>query len=243
MDSYFASVEQQANPFFRHRPVGVCAYLHQNGCIIASSIEAKKIGIKTGCRVFAAKKIDPNIILVENDPNKYRSVTKRIFQILTEYSLDFEPYSIDEGFLDLTGWAADFNQAQQIAVKIRSRIKAEIGSWLRCSIGLSFTKFLAKFASDTAEPDELIIIQNKFQADQLFKKSLLTDLWGINFRLEKRLNGLGIKTISDLQTCSPEKLLLFLGRPGYFLWAKVNGLATESLKTPSELLRGHLKTN
>ena len=68
MNSYFASVEQQANPFFRGKPVGVCAYLSNNGCIIASSIEAKKVGIKTGCRVFEAKKLYPKVILIENNP-------------------------------------------------------------------------------------------------------------------------------------------------------------------------------
>src|SRR3989344_7789183 len=102
MNSYFASVEQQANPFFRGKPLAVCAYLSPKGCILASSMEAKKLGIKTGMRVYDAQKIYPNLIVLENEPAKYRSVTEKIFRILSEYTDRMEPYSIDEAFLDLT---------------------------------------------------------------------------------------------------------------------------------------------
>ena len=236
MNSYFASVEQQANPFFRNKPVGVCAYLSNNGCIIASSIEAKKVGIKTGCRVFEAKKLYPGVILIENDPDKYRTVTRKFFNILTSYSSDFEPYSIDEGFLDLTGYVKDFNQAGEIADNIRLRIKEEIGEWIKCSMGLSFTKFLAKFASDVTGVDSLLVIEDRAQLDKLFSNRSLTDVWGINFRLASRLNNLGIKTILDLKNYPLENLILALGKYGYFLWARVNGLEVDNLKGQEELL-------
>ena len=236
MNSYFASVEQQANPLFRNKPVGVCAYLSNNGCIIASSIEAKKVGIKTGCRVFEAKKLYPGVILIENDPDKYRTVTRKFFNILTSYSSDFEPYSIDEGFLDLTGYVKDFNQAGEIADNIRLRIKQEIGEWIKCSMGLSFTKFLAKFASDVTGVDSLLVIEDRAQLDKLFSNRSLTDVWGINFRLASRLNNLGIKTILDLKNYPLENLILALGKYGYFLWARVNGLEVDNLKGQEELL-------
>ena len=90
MNSYFASVEQQANPLLRGKPVGVCAYLPKtaagDGCIIASSIEAKRVGVTTGMRISDARRIYPNVILVQNDPAKYRSTTERIFAILAGYS-------------------------------------------------------------------------------------------------------------------------------------------------------------
>src|SRR3989338_11450 len=117
MNSYFASVEQQANPFFRGKPVGVCAYLSPNGCIIASSIEAKKLGIKTGMRVREAQTIYPKIILEENEPAKYRSVTEKIFSILSQYTDRMEPYSIDEAFLDLTGWTHQYGHCERNVVK------------------------------------------------------------------------------------------------------------------------------
>lgn len=236
MNSYFASVEQQANPLFRGKPVGVCAYLSENGCIIASSVEAKKVGIKTGCRVKDAKELYPKVILIENDPNKYRTVTRKLFRIMISYSNDFEPYSIDEAFLDLTGQVTDFNQAEKIALEIRQRIKQEIGSWLRCSIGISYTKFLAKFCSDIVAVDQTKIFRNSDSFEELYKDTQLIDAWGINYRLEKRLNVLGIYSLLDLKNYSSLNLLQVFGKPGYFLWAKVNGIETEHLKDEEELL-------
>jgi len=70
MNSYFASVEQQANPFLRGKALGVCAYLHEYGCVIAASIEAKARGMKVGMRVKDARAIIPDAVFVENDPAK-----------------------------------------------------------------------------------------------------------------------------------------------------------------------------
>ncbi|MDP2586683.1 MAG: DNA polymerase IV, partial [Candidatus Komeilibacteria bacterium] len=224
MNSYFASVEQQANPLLRGKPVGVCAYLAKNGCILASSIEAKKLGIKTGCRVFEAKKICPKVILLENDPNKYRAVTRRFFKIMQEYGGNFEPYSIDEAFLDLSVVTADFNQALKIAAAIRQRIKTEVGCWLKCAIGLSFTRFLAKFASDTAGVDNTKIIALADDLDRAYHGYKLIDVWGIGPAIGRRLNLLGITTIFQLRRFPVENLMRALGKQGYYLWHKVNGL-------------------
>jgi DNA polymerase IV len=234
MNSYFASVEQQANPFFRNKPVGVCAYLSKNGCIIASSIEAKKVGIKTGCRVSEAQKLYPKVILVENDPNKYRSVTKKIFGLLAEYTDELEPYSIDEAFLNLTGWVKDFFQAERLAGQIRLRIKQEIGDWLKCSIGISYTKFLAKLCSDLAEADQTKVFTPSDGFNCLYQGLKLTDIWGINKRLEIRLNNLGIFSLIDLQNYPVANLIQIFGRNGYWLWSRINGFEVDHLNSKSE---------
>ena len=100
MNSYFATVEQQANPHLRGRPIGVCEHL--GGIIIAPSIEAKKLGIKTATPVWEARKICPDIVLLKVDPPKVRSVTERFLKIFSEYTDIVERYSIDEAFLDIT---------------------------------------------------------------------------------------------------------------------------------------------
>ncbi len=235
MNSYFASVEQQANPFLRGKPVAICAYLSANGCIIASSVEAKKLGVKVGLRVKEAKAICLDIILLENDPDKYRAVTRKVFEIMSAYSARFEPYSIDEAFLDLTGYVGDFIQAEKIAEQIRQRIKKEIGEWLKCSIGISFTKFLAKFASDFAGVDQNVIISSLEQLETIYGQHQLTDLWGIGKKLEKRLGALGIYSISDLKNYPVQNLIQVFGKQGYFLWARVNGLEIDQFKDKSDL--------
>jgi len=241
MNSYFASVEQQANPHFRHRPLGVCAYLSKNGCIIAASKEAKALGVGTGAIVWEARKLIPQIKLVECDPIKYRHVTQGIFSIFKDYTSLVEPYSIDEAFLDLTGHAKNFNSAKKIAREIKARIRSEIGEWLTCSVGVSFTRFLAKVASELKKPDGLTLVEPR-DIPGLYDKLNLTDVWGINFRMAARLNRLGILTLRDLYDYPVTNLLQSMGRPGYYLWAKIRGeeieeVDPEAQKTPKSI--GH----
>lgn len=241
MNSYFASVEQQANPFLRGRAVGVCSYLSPGGCIIASSVEAKAKGIKTGCRVNEAKILDPKIVLVENEPAKYRSTTEKIFAILGSYSGTVEPYSIDEAFVDLSGWVESFEKALCLAKKIQIRIKAEVGDWLDCSVGISWTKFLAKFAGDIAPKKSVLLIDGKNKLSELLYGRSLCDAWGINVRTEARLNLLGIKNLLDLKNYSQDKIRHSLGRYGYYLWANVNGLEISKVNegSPAPKSIGH----
>ncbi len=233
MNSYFASVEQQANPFLRGKPVGVCAYLSENGCIIASSIEAKKVGIKTGCRVRDARQLYPKVILIQNDPAKYRSTTEKIFTILKRYTNDVEPYSIDEAFLDLTGHVSGLSEAGRLASRIQHEITTEVGEWLRSSIGLSFTRFLAKLASDYTGPQSVLPLSRDDLFD-FYERISLTDIWGINHRLEARLNALGIFTPGQLYRYPVANLLQSLGKPGYYLWANLHGLELGGVQQPTE---------
>jgi DNA polymerase-4 len=241
MNSYFASVEQQANPFLRGRPVGVCAYLSPGGCIIASSMEAKAKGIKTGCTVREALKLEPNVVLLENEPAKYRSTTEKIFNILGSYTDTLEPYSIDEAFLDLTGWASDFKKALALGQEIQARIKEEVGEWLNSSVGISWTKFLAKFASDIAPKKSVLVIADQKKLASILKGRDLQDAWGINYRMEARLNALGIKNLWDLKNYNKDNIRRVLGRYGYYLWANVNGLEITSVKqgAPAPKSVGH----
>ncbi|KKR22001.1 MAG: polymerase IV protein [Parcubacteria group bacterium GW2011_GWE2_39_37] len=239
MNSYFASVEQQANPFLRGKPVGVCAYLSPNGTIIASSIEAKAKGIKTGTKVGEALLLEPKVVLVENEPAKYRCVTEKIFKILSEYTDRMEPYSIDEAFMDLTGFVKNFTEAEKIAEIIKQRIKAEVGEWLKCSVGISWTKFLAKFAGDIAPKNGVLVI-DKSNLDNFLKRDL-TEAWGVGKAMSLRLGRLGIRNLLELKKYNPTILQRHLGIYGYQLWAHVNGeeISEINLETPLPKSIGH----
>lgn len=245
MNSYFASVEQQANPFLRGKSVGVCATLGPYGCIVASSREAKAKGIKTGCRVLDALCIDPKIVLLPYDSDKYRTCTKKIFAILMRYTDKIEPYSIDEAFLDLTGYVPTLEKAAELGARIQTVIKNEVGEWLNCSIGIAETRWLAKFAGDTA-PKGSVLVLKCFMLPSYYEQFRLTDAWGINVRMERRLNALGIFTLNDLRTFPPEKLLRTLGKSGYYLWADVNGIELGGLMDetlPKSIGQQHVMTN
>lgn len=231
MNSYFASVEQQANPFLRGKPVGVVATMTPNGCVIASSIEAKAKGIKTGLRIKEARAIDPKVILIPNDAAKYRTCTAGIMKILTSYTEDIELYSIDEAFLNLTGFVRTLDEAAAVGQTIRRRIQAEVGEWLRCSMGVAPTRWLAKFAGDTAPKGETLILHRENLRQHLDPRPL-TDAWGIAHRLERRLNALNIYSLGDLRRYPVMNLMAFLGVRGYELWVNVNGLEYASVRPP-----------
>ncbi len=223
MNSYFASVEQQANPHLRGKPIGVVATMSPNGCVIASSIEAKAKGIKTGCRVQDARRLDPKVIFIPNDASKYRSCTEGIMRILYRYTEDIEHYSIDEAFLDLTGFVSSTAAAARVADKIKQEIRIEVGEWLRCSVGIAPTRWLAKFAGDTAPKGGTLVVQPNNLATILDPRRV-TDAWGIASHLEWRLNAMGIYTLGELRHAPVTNLMQAFGIMGYQLWANVNGL-------------------
>jgi len=228
MNSYFASVEQQANPFLRGKALGVCAYLHEYGCVIAASVEAKARGMKVGMRVKDARAIIPDAVFVENDPAKYRSVTTRIFRILDDVSDRVEHYSIDEAFIDMTGWVRDEAEAAWHAVRTRNRITREVGEWLRCSIGIAPTRFLAKLASDCEKPSGLTII-NQGNLDEILSIMVLQDVYGIGRRMARRLLALGYKSPIEIKRAHVANLMQSFGIGGYFLWAHLNGIPCDHM--------------
>ena len=231
MNSYFASVEQQANPHLRGKPVGVVATMTPNGCVIASSVEAKAKGIKTGVRVKEARAIDPNVILIPNDSAKYRSCTEALFRILREYTEDIEMYSIDEAFLNLTGFVSGFSEAEAIGEVIRRRIQTDVGNWLKCSMGIAPTRWLAKFAGDTA-PKGGTLIAHRANLHQTLDPRPLTDAWGIAHNLERRLNALNLYRLGELRRYPVMNLMQVFGIIGYELWANVNGIELPGRRTP-----------
>lgn len=220
MDSYFATVEQQANPYLRGKPVGVIK-AEGRGCIIASSCEAKRLGIKTGITVWDAKKIYPKIILVPADFWKYFSITEQFLEILKQYSPSVEVFSLDEAFLDLTGVVSSNAEALCVAIDIKERIREEIGEWVTVSIGVSFNRLLAKLAGELSKPDGLMEI-NKENKDDVLNRTKLTDLCGIGDRLMTRLRTMGVNNISELRKISLDNLIIIFGE---FLGNKLYNMA------------------
>ena len=197
-DSFFASVEQEYNSKLRGKPIGVTA---TNGrtCIIASSREAKKLGIKTGSRSYDAFKICPSLILVPADFVKYFEVSKKFLRISQDFTPFIELFSIDEVFMDITPTLHLFNDnPHRIIFEIKKRIKEEIGEFITVSVGISHNRLLAKLASGLKKPDGIFEI-NKANLDKVYKNAKLTDVCGIGERIADRLNKLGIYNLLDLR--------------------------------------------
>ncbi|EKD65225.1 MAG: hypothetical protein ACD_50C00153G0022 [uncultured bacterium] len=223
-DSFFASVEQEFDPKLRGRPIGVTA---KNGrtCIIASSREAKVLGIKTGTRTYIAKQLCPSIILVPADFVKYFEVSKKFLNICKDYSPFVELFSIDELFMDITQTQHLFSGVYGVVSEIKKRIRAEIGEYITASVGISYSKLLAKLASGLKKPDGVFEIGlNK--VEEVYKNAQLTDICGIGERVKLRLNKIGIYTLLQLRAASLSILISEFGNAeGHFL--KNIGLALD----------------
>ncbi len=212
-DSFFASVEQQYNAHLRGKPIGVTA---QNGrtCIIASSREAKLLGIKTGARSWEAKKICPAITLIPADFPKYWEVSKKFLGIAKDYSSDVELFSIDEVFMDISKTRHLFGGVSGVVARIKNRIRKEIGEYITVSVGISYNKLLSKMASGLAKParhrkHELaqalragpngVVEIQPADVDKIYSSAKLTDVCGIGEQIKTRLNNIGIYFLWQLR--------------------------------------------
>ncbi|MBI4449550.1 DNA polymerase IV [Candidatus Uhrbacteria bacterium] len=108
MDSFFASCEQQANPTLRGIPIAVSGDPKSRTVVAAASKEAKKFGVKSAMTIGEARALCPQIQFVLGDPDKYVEVSRRVIAILGSFTPDVEVTSIDEAFLDVTGWCAQY---------------------------------------------------------------------------------------------------------------------------------------
>lgn len=211
-NSFFASVEQQLNPAFRGRPLGVTA---TNGrtCIIASSREAKRLGINTGERTYVARKICPEILFTSSHFEKYWQISQKFLNICSSYSPFVELFSLDEVFMDITPTIHLFGSVENIISLIKSRIKNEIGEFITVSVGVSHNKLLSKLASGKNKPNGVGFIGVK-DIDSIYGKIKPTDICGIGERMGIRLERIGIKNLLQIRNYSKEKLILEFG-PSY----------------------------
>lgn len=235
-NSYFATVEQQANPRFRGKPIGVTGGDRMKRTVLgAASIEAKKFGVKTGMQIWEAKILCPQIILVPGDSDKYLEVTKRFLDILKDYSPYLEVFSIDECFLEIETSRKSLESRKitpdsnrltlvTIAQEIKSRIKSEIGEWITCSIGISYNKLMAKLAGSLQKPDGLVVIPNQEEAIQVLDKTELDEICGIGPRIKKRLNNLGIFSFHKLRQVPLLSLLASFKNYGQVLYNMARGI-------------------
>lgn len=195
MNSYFASVEQAANPMLRGKPVAVGGGIGKRTVVATSSYEARARGVKTGMPTWEALKICPELIVVAGDMDKYVYTSKEIIKILCDYTDLVEVFSIDEAFLDITRCKSGSGGDIEIAKDIKRRIKERFR--LTCSIGIGPNKLVAKLASEMKKPDGLTTLCQE-EIPVVFEFIPVEDLCGIGRKLKKRLNGLGINMCSDL---------------------------------------------
>ena len=195
LNSCFATVEQQARPRLRGRPVAVVNRRTENTMIVTASYEAKAMGVKLGMRLRDAKKLCPELVGLESDPPKYRYVYRELLRIMNDYSAHVRMKSIDEGVIDFGESTAAIagRNLEGIGHEIKQRLRSEIGRAMRCNVGISTNRFLAKMAASLHKPDGLDVITHE-NLRAVFSELELEDLTGIAHRNRARLESVGIFT-------------------------------------------------
>lgn len=221
-DGFFASVEQQARPALRGRPVGVVPFdstVHT--CVIACSKEAKRRGVSNVMPVLEAKQKCPEIVLVPQSPDLYRRAHHALLSEITTVIPVDAVKSIDELTCKLE--LADRTAPQDLAARIKTRIRDNIGPYITCSIGFAANRQLAKMAGKMDKPDGVTIWRPQDMPAPLFKIAL-EDVPGIGKRMAYRLQDAGIFTLSDLWQTQPKQLRKIWGNvTGERLWYALHG--------------------
>jgi len=216
MDSYFASVEQQARPALRGRPIGVTGRPSRTSIITAFSREAKAHNVWAGMPAWEAFKACPNLQCVAGHPEQYLSVTKRFVAILKEYTSVLEIYSVDEVFMDLSQEVASYDEARALAREIKCRFHDALGPYITATIGFASSRTFAKLIGKKSKPNGVGVL---CEADvpNLLCTTPVGDICGIGPRITARLNRVGIRTLAELGAASPEYLKREFGVYGLWL--------------------------
>ncbi len=222
-NSFFASVEQQERPELRGKPVAIVPVLAETTGAIAISLEAKKLGLTRNVSVAEARRICPELQVVEARPETYINYHRRLIEVIETCIHISKVQSIDEVTCELTARFAPRNEAEALAKRIKTTITREVGPLLRSSIGIAPSWLLAKVASDMQKPDGLVILD---EADIPGKLLQLApgDITGIGPNIQQRLSEHGITTMAQLYTATKDEFRsIWKSVRGEQMWRLLHG--------------------
>ncbi len=186
MNSFFASVEQQIDKSLRGRPVAITAVEAESGCVVAASYEAKAFGVKTGTRVYEARKLCPNIVFRPSRHRLYVRFNQRIAAVLDRHAELEHIRSVDEFQIALGGSTARLDNAFALTRQLKAAVRANVGSQMRFSAGIGPNQLLAKIAGKLEKPDGLQWLSPDNLPDALAHLQL-DDLPGISRGIKAKL--------------------------------------------------------
>lgn len=223
-NSFFCSVEKVFHPGLEGKPVVVLS--SNDGCIVALTPEAKKIGLHRGDPIFKVEGIvrHYDVKVFSTNMQLYAAMSQRVTNILRQSIVHVENYSIDESFCDLRGYEAHFD-----LVEFMKEIKQKIALWtdIPVSIGIAPSKTLAKMGSKFAKQYKGYGGVCMIDTDEKRRKALelfdLSDVWGVGRKTFETLNYYGITTPLQFAEKSEGWVHSHLRKPGVQTWLELNG--------------------
>lgn len=233
LNNFYASVEQKTHPEYDGLPLAVCGNPElRHGIVLAKNQLAKQAGVQTGEAIWISKKKCPNIVFVPPHFNEYVDISKKIFNIYTQYTDRVESFGIDECWLDVTKSKRLFGDGKKIADELRERVKRELG--LTISVGVSFTKTLAKLGSDIKKPDATTVLDRATYMQRIGDMSP-SEMIMIGKRTSQKLESLNIHTISQLACADRELLRYHFGVIADNMINSALGIETDEVKRYDEV--------
>lgn len=227
MDAFFASIEERDKPKLKRIPMAVGG-LSNRGVLTTANYVARKYGLHSAMPVFIARKLCPQVVIIEPRMELYRKTSREIFELLKKYSSRIEKISIDEAYLDISNSNIE-------PIELAKKIKKDVfdKTKLTISVGISYNKFLAKMASDWNKPDGIKIIRQE-ETDSLLRDLDVEKIHGVGKQTAKKLKYLGIHKVKDMLNLSKEYLYKEYGKYGLELYDRIRGQDFRKIESIAE---------
>ncbi len=229
LDAFFISVEKVLNPELEGKPAAVGGHTESRGVVSCASYEARRFGLHAGMPISTARRLCPQAIFLPGNFGAYRDYSSRFMKILADFSPDLEPGGLDEAFLDLSGFEPLYGPVRETAIRIKNRIKGELG--ITASVGIATCKVVAKVASDFRKPDGLVEVLTGEEKSFLAPLPL-KDLPGIGSKMQQRLKGFGITTIGQLAGLPASFMTSNFGKYGEMIHRHAGGIDERPVNPP-----------
>jgi len=195
MDAFFVSVEELYDPSLKGKPVVVGGPADQRGVVAAASYAARKFGVHSAMPLREAARLCPQAVFLEGHPERYRTASAAVRQVLLKFTPAVEMASIDEAYLDMTGTERLHGPSLKAADLLHQTMKRE--TRLNCSVGIACSRVAAKVASDQAKPNGVLHVLPGMESNFLAPLGVRR-LPGVGKVTEEQLRGYGVLTIGDL---------------------------------------------
>jgi DNA polymerase-4 len=194
--------------------------------VSTASYEARRFGVHSALPLVQAVRLCPNGVYLRGDMRHYREVSEEVMACFAEFSPDVQQLSIDEAFIDITGTERLFGPPDELARKIKARVKEKTALTVSC--GVAENKYVAKIASGMSKPDGLTCIP--FGEAEAFMLNLPVDkIWGAGKVAQEKFRRWGYKTCADLRAVAlPELKRKFGDSFGGFLYLAARGQAAHT---------------
>ncbi len=229
LDAFFVSVEQALDPQLMGKPVVVGGRPGLRGVVASASYEARAYGIHAGMPLARAHRFCPHAIFLKGSFPRYQHASERFIIILGDFTPELEPAGIDEAYLDLTGFESLYGPAWETALRIKQRIKEEIG--ITASIGIGSSKLMAKVASQLAKPDGVLEVAPG--EERPFLAPLPVGMLPcVGPKTERVLKGMGVTTIGGLADLPASLLKGRFGLLGEMIHRYARGIDEREVEPP-----------